>query len=275
MQGGGGKGKGGQKKGGSSIADLLKPKEPWERTEVVMQNLILVENHRRKVGSAILEDIEISEMAKALWEAPFAVLSHDKFENEDPVFTYANKAALDLFEATWDELVGMPSRKSAADEAEAQTDRNQILEAAAESGVIRNYTAWRQSLKGKRFQIKDATLFNLETPTEKKVGQATTIYHWVFEDGTEGGPAASPPVESTERPSDEEIKRAEESVQEQADLVRALKEEHGLGNDDEEVQENVALLLRRKAKLEALQRRLVAAEAAAAAAESESASPAA
>lgn len=26
------------------------------------------------------------------------------------------QAALDLFEATWDELVGMPSRKSAADE---------------------------------------------------------------------------------------------------------------------------------------------------------------
>ena len=86
-------------------------------------------------------------MAKALWEAPFAVLSHDKFENEDPVFTYANKvypvlctiaalplrslllpfldmlhyvmqAALDLFEATWDELVGMHSRKSAAEEVE-------------------------------------------------------------------------------------------------------------------------------------------------------------
>lgn len=52
---------------------------------------------------------------------------------------------------------------------QAQEDRNQVLEAAAESGVIRNYTAWRQSLKGKRFQIKDATLFNLETPTEKKV----------------------------------------------------------------------------------------------------------
>ena len=52
---------------------------------------------------------------------------------------------------------------------QAQEDRNQILEAAAENGVIRNYTAWRQSLKGKRFQIKDATLFNLETPTEKKV----------------------------------------------------------------------------------------------------------
>ncbi len=50
--------------------------------------------------SPILEDIDISEMAKALWEAPFAVLSHDKFENEDPVFTYANKVCLPSFCST-------------------------------------------------------------------------------------------------------------------------------------------------------------------------------
>ena len=56
---------------------------------------------------------------------------------------------------------------------------------------------------------------------------------------------------------------------EQAALVRALKEEHGLGNDDEEVVESVALLLRRKAKLEALQKRVEAADAAAAPAEAE------
>lgn len=60
---------------------------------------------------------------------------------------------------------------------------------------------------------------------------------------------------------------AGEAIQEQAALVRALKEEHALGNDDVEVQENVALLLRRKAKLEKLQQRLVAADAGAAAAE--------
>ena len=41
--------------------------------------------------SPILEDIDISEAAKALWEAPFAVLSHDRFEAEEPVFTYCNK----------------------------------------------------------------------------------------------------------------------------------------------------------------------------------------
>lgn len=62
---------------------------------------------------------------------------------------------------------------------------------------------------------------------------------------------------------------AEDAVAEQAALVRALKEEHGLGNDDEEVKENVALLLRRKAKLEALQQRAAAADAKSAATEAE------
>ena len=56
--------------------------------------------------------------------------------------------------------------------------------------------------------------------------------------------------------------RTEEAVAEQAALVRALKEEHGLANDDEEVLDHVAQLLRRKAKLEKLQQRAAAADAA-------------
>lgn len=41
-----------------------------------------------------------------------------------------------------------------------------------------------------------------------QIGQATTIHHWVFEDGTEGGPATAEVVESTEKPSDEEVSQA-------------------------------------------------------------------
>ena len=41
-----------------------------------------------------------------------------------------------------------------------------------------------------------------------QVGQATTIHHWVYEDGTEGGPAAFEAEESTERPTDEEVQKA-------------------------------------------------------------------
>ena len=39
----------------------------------------------------ILEDVELADAAKALWEAPFAVLAHDKFKSDEPVFTYANQ----------------------------------------------------------------------------------------------------------------------------------------------------------------------------------------
>ena len=42
----------------------------------------------------------------------------------------------------------------------------------------------------------------------RQVGQATTIHHWVYEDGTEGGPAAFEAEESTERPTDEEVQKA-------------------------------------------------------------------
>lgn len=63
-----------------------------------------------------MEDVDIAKVGEALWEAPFAVLAHDKFQSEEPRFTYANQAALDLWEATWDELVGMPSRQSAEDQ---------------------------------------------------------------------------------------------------------------------------------------------------------------
>jgi hypothetical protein len=55
------------------------------------------------------------QLAEALYKAPFVCLAHNMFEEgvDDPVFTYANKAALELFEADWDSLVGLPSRLSA------------------------------------------------------------------------------------------------------------------------------------------------------------------
>ena len=51
-----------------------------------------------------------------------------------------------------------------------------MLESAAEDGVIRDFSGWRQSLKGTRFQIKGCTLFNLETPTGKKVSLSLLAY---------------------------------------------------------------------------------------------------
>jgi hypothetical protein len=44
----------------------------------------------------ILEDVELADAARALYEAPFAVLAHDKFVSDEPAFTYANQARLAL-----------------------------------------------------------------------------------------------------------------------------------------------------------------------------------
>ncbi len=51
------------------------------------------------------------EAAREIFYAPFVVLSHNTAK--DPVFTYGNQAALELFEMSWDELLALPSRKSA------------------------------------------------------------------------------------------------------------------------------------------------------------------
>ena len=45
---------GGQKKGAGSLADIPKPPEPWKDPEVIMENLLLVESFRRKVGRSVL-----------------------------------------------------------------------------------------------------------------------------------------------------------------------------------------------------------------------------
>ena len=43
-----------------------------------------------------MEDVDIAEMAPALFNAPFAILAHDAFESDDPVFTYANQVYCEL-----------------------------------------------------------------------------------------------------------------------------------------------------------------------------------
>ncbi|KAK9821324.1 hypothetical protein WJX81_003581 [Elliptochloris bilobata] len=265
---GGGKKAGGQKKGPGSLMGAP-AKLPYQDTPVIMQNLLMVESYRRKVGGYILEDVELADAARALWEAPFAVLAHDKFLSPEPSFTYANKVALELFEATWEEIIGTPSRRSAEEEAPAQEERNGILEAAADKGYVSGITGWRRSLKGTRFQIRDGVLFNIEAPTGQKVGQAAVFRHWAFEDGREGGPDSGAAQVEAGPPSEAEIVAAEEGIAEQAALVRVLKEEHGLPNDDPDVADAVGTLLRRKAKLQDLKDRAAVTAGDAAAAEAE------
>ncbi len=67
---------------------------------------------RQLAGRDLLDaDAAMQDSAARVYNAPFVVLSHDA--TADPVLTYGNRRALELFELSWEELTRMPSRLTA------------------------------------------------------------------------------------------------------------------------------------------------------------------
>jgi len=113
---------------------------------------------------------------EALFVAPFAVLSHGL--GIDPIFNYGNQRALDIFEMSWEEFTVLPSRLSA--ETVNQKERVKLLDAVSRHGYINNYSGIRISKSGRRFMIRDATVWNLMTPDCQFYGQAALIRDWEY-----------------------------------------------------------------------------------------------
>ena len=117
-------------------------------------------------------------LAERLFYAPFVLLSHDI--GADPLFNYANKAALALFEIEWQQLIRTPSRLSA--EPVNQEQRERLLAQVSKSGFISNYQGIRISQTGKRFRIKNAVVWNLFDRVGKYQGQAACFSEWLLLD---------------------------------------------------------------------------------------------
>jgi hypothetical protein len=114
--------------------------------------------------------------AEALFHAPFVVLSHDAAP--DPILTYGNRTALELFELSWEELIQMPSRLTA--EAPDRAERARLLAEVAARGFIDDYAGVRISRTGKRFRIERATVWNLTDDQGQPCGQAATFRTWRY-----------------------------------------------------------------------------------------------
>ena len=114
------------------------------------------------------------ELAHALDEAPFALVSHGT--EPDPRFNYGNHLALRLFEMTWDEFTALPSRLSA--EIARQEERQHLLEQVGTQGYSHGYSGVRISKTGQRFMILDATIWNLIDEQGQYRGQAALIRAW-------------------------------------------------------------------------------------------------
>lgn len=119
-------------------------------------------------------DIEPKLAAAALDLVPFAVVSHDA--RPDPVFNYANQQALNLFGMDWAEFTALPSRLSA--ETINQAERARLLDKVARHGYIDDYSGVRIAKSGRRFMIRNATIWNLLDTNDRHYGQAALIRTW-------------------------------------------------------------------------------------------------
>ena len=117
-----------------------------------------------------------AELALALDEAPFVVVSHGT--EPDPVLNYGNATALALWEMNWAEFTRTPSRLTA--EAPNREERARLLAAVTANGFIDNYSGVRISKTGRRFLITQATVWNLLTDDGLPCGQAASFNAWTW-----------------------------------------------------------------------------------------------
>ena len=121
-------------------------------------------------------DLSPQAFAQALFESPAVILSHGL--QDDPIFNYGNRAALDLFEMDWASLTQLPSRKSA--EPLNRAERARLLDAVTSKGFIDDYTGIRISSSGRRFLIPKAIVWNLVDDNGKLHGQAAKFSDWEY-----------------------------------------------------------------------------------------------
>lgn len=117
---------------------------------------------------------EAGDIAAKLWEVPMVVLAHAT--EQDPIFFYANRAALALFEVAAQQIIRMPSRLSA--EPVEQADRARFMARVTKYNFIADYSGVRISQGGRRFRIERATVWNLIDLQGRMHGQAACFDEW-------------------------------------------------------------------------------------------------
>ena len=148
---------------------------PWQQQAIISHSQRLLHSFQHWIGRSLL-DINGSpvEIAQALFEAPFVLISHGTEPN--PIFNYGNRRGLELWEFSWEDFTQMPSRKSA--EPVTQKERDRLLAEAATKGFS-YFSGIRITSTGQRFQIEDGILWNV-LDEQRWCGQAAVFSKWEF-----------------------------------------------------------------------------------------------
>ena len=133
---------------------------------------LIADSYQRLLGKPLVEAGD--DLALALWEAPCVIVAHAT--EDDPVFFYGNRRALQAFEMSFADFTRLPSRYSA--EPLAREERARLLERVTRDGYIDDYAGVRISALGKRFRIEQAVVWNLVDAAGVHHGQAATFSNW-------------------------------------------------------------------------------------------------
>ncbi|MBA2252342.1 MAG: MEKHLA domain-containing protein [Nitrospirales bacterium] len=145
-----------------------------EQAPIEWAQLLLMSFHHWTGRELIERSGSIDRQARDLFFAPFIVVSHNA--QADSILNYGNRAALDLWEVTWEEFCRTPSRLTA--EAVNQGERARMLAEAQARGYIADYRGVRISKTGRRFFVEQALVWNVFNVDGQTVGQAATFSRW-------------------------------------------------------------------------------------------------
>ena len=145
------------------------------RVAVKEWSRLLGQSFAALTGKPLIPDADPAapDYAFRLFHSPLPLVSHGT--ESDPVFCYANAAALALWGLEWEAFTRLPSRLSAADDPAIQTDRSRFLREAAERGWVADYSGIRKAADGRRFRISRTILWTIYDETGGRCGQAALI----------------------------------------------------------------------------------------------------
>lgn len=149
--------------------EFLFPKE-W-----IAHTQLLLDSYRHWLEQELIPRTESAQQdAMNLFEAPFVVVSHTTAS--DPILNYGNRMALNLWEFDISTLLVTPSRLTA--EPIHRDERARLLASTTEHGYVDDYQGIRISKSGRRFEIKQAIVWNLIDADGTYRGQAATFSKW-------------------------------------------------------------------------------------------------
>ena len=136
------------------------------------QTRLMLSSYRHWTGKMLWpEDKPDEALVKEVFFAP-SVLASAGIE-EDPILNYGNQKALDLWEMDWETFTRTPGRHTA--EPMEREERARFLERVRRQGYADDYRGIRISRTGRRFEIRQATVWNLMDANGQYAGQAVTF----------------------------------------------------------------------------------------------------